>query len=108
MAVLATRPRRGSFALAGLGRLVALAAVVVALLIGAAIGLHVWAPHASGQVASWVRHAGSWLTQPFQGLVSEHGDARVWVNWGIAAAVYLVGGLVIARLMRSAGWGRRL
>jgi hypothetical protein len=103
MAVLTTRPSRGSFAVARLGSVVALAAVVVALIIGAAICLAVFAPHTGGPLVRWLHSAGAWLTQPFQGLVHRAND-QMTVNWGIAAAVYLVAGLVIARLMRGAAW----
>jgi hypothetical protein len=38
---------------------------------------------------------------PFHHLVNARGDRRIWLNWGIAAAIYLVVGTVIARLIRS-------
>jgi hypothetical protein len=103
MAVLTTGRARGSYAMAQLGSLVALAALLVALLIGAAICLIVYAPHTGGSLVHWVRHAGAWLTGPFHGMVTAHGDHRVIVNWGIAAAVYLVGGTIVARLIRMTG-----
>lgn len=98
MTIVATRPRR-SYGLAPIAGLVAAAAVAVALIIGAAILLTVYAPHTTASVATWVRHAGSWLTQPFHNLVNARGDRHIWLNWGIAAAVYLVGGLLISRAM---------
>jgi len=98
MTIVASRPR-SSFALARFAALVAAAAVVVALIIGAAILLNVYAPHTTGSAVSWVKHAGSWLTSPFHNVVNAHGDRHIWLNWGIAAAVYLVGGLLIARVM---------
>lgn len=103
MAIVAPRPR-GSYAMSRLAALVATAALAVALIIGAAILLNIYAPHTSASIATWVRHAGSWLTQPFHNLVNARGDRRIWLNWGIAAAVYLVGGLLIARVMSP---GRR-
>lgn len=99
MALAATRPR-GSYALARLASLIALAAVVVALLIGAAIILRVYYPHAGGDAVAWVKHAGAWLTSPFHNLVSASGKRHIWLNWGIAAVIYLVGGGLIAGLMR--------
>jgi len=101
MTIAAMRPRR-SYAMSGLASAVAAAAVIVALIIGAAILLDVYAPHTTSSIATWVRHAGSWLTQPFHNLVSARGDRHIWLNWGIAAAVYLVGGLFIARVMAGA------
>lgn len=99
MTLAATRPR-GSYALARLASLVALAALVVALLIGAAIILRVYYPHAGGDAVAWVKHAGAWLTSPFHNLVSARGARHIWLNWGIAAVIYLVGGSLIAGLMR--------
>src|SRR5437764_5274621 len=100
MAVVATRPGRGSFALVALGRLIALAAVVLAMIIAAAILLHVYAPDTTGRAVTWVHDAANWLTSPFHGMVNGSGQRAFVVNWGIAAAVYLVGGLLIARLLR--------
>jgi hypothetical protein len=107
MAVMSTRgpltrrAGRGSFAMAQLATLVALAALIVALLIGAAILLYVYAPHTTGSAVTWLKHAASWLTAPFHHMVRSSGDRRIWLNWGIAAAIYLVGGTVIARLLRA-------
>jgi hypothetical protein len=100
MAIIAARPR-GSFAMARLATLVAAAAVVVALIIGAAILLDVYAPHTTGSAVTWVKHAGAWLTSPFHNVVNARGARHVWMNWGIAAAVYLLVGMIIARVMRG-------
>jgi hypothetical protein len=40
--------------------------------------------------------AGRWLTTPFHGLFSAHGDWHYILNWGLAAVVYLVIGRMIA------------
>jgi hypothetical protein len=101
MTIVATRPR-GSFAMARLASVVAAAAVIVALIIGVAIVLNIYAPHTTGSGVRWVKDAGSWLTSPFHNVVSARGDRHIWLNWGIAAAVYLVGGLLIARVMAGA------
>src|SRR3954454_9999422 len=103
MAVAATRPGRGSFALVALGRLIALAAIVVALIIGAAIVLHVYAPDTTGRAVTWVHDAANWLTSPFHGMVNGSGQRAFIINWGVAAGVYLVGGLFIAGLLRRTG-----
>jgi hypothetical protein len=100
MAVVAPRAR-GSYALASLAALVAAAALIVALIIGAAIVLYVYAPHTTGTAVSWVKHAASWLTQPFHNVINANGDRHIWLNWGLAAAVYLVVGLILARVMRG-------
>ena len=101
MTIAATRPR-GSYAVASFAALVAAATVIVTLIVGAAILLQVYAPHTSGSAVTWVRHAGSWLTSPFHNVVNASGERHIWLNWGIAAAVYLVVGMLIARVMRGA------
>lgn len=100
MTIAATRPR-GSFALARFAALVAAAALIVALIIGAAILLYVYAPHTTGSAVTWVKHAGSWLTSPFHNVINARGDRHIWLNWGLAAVVYLVVGMLIARVMRG-------
>jgi hypothetical protein len=101
MTLVASRPR-GSFATSWLATVVAVAAVVVALIIGAAVLLDVYAPHTTGSAVTWVKDAGSWLTSPFHNVVNARGDRHIWLNWGIAGAVYLVGGLLLARVIGSA------
>ncbi|MDQ1746220.1 MAG: hypothetical protein QOD07_483 [Frankiaceae bacterium] len=98
MAIVAPRPR-SSFAMTGVARAVAAAALIVALIIGAAILLYVYAPHTTGSAVHWVKQAGSWLTSPFHNVVNARGLRHLWLNWGIAAAVYLVGGLIISRVI---------
>ena len=68
MAIVAPRPR-SSFAMTGVARAVAAAALIVALIIGAAILLYVYAPHTTGSAVHWVKQAGSWLTSPFHNVV---------------------------------------
>ena len=92
---------RGSYAAAQLAALVATAAAIVVVLIGVAIVLYVFAPHTTDSAVTWIKHAGAWLTSPFHHLVHARGDRRIWLNWGIAAAIYLLAGAVIARLIRS-------
>jgi hypothetical protein len=92
---------RGSYAAAQLAALVATAAAIVVVLIGVAIVLYVFAPHTTGSAVTWIKHAGSWLTSPFHHLVNARGDRRIWLNWGIAAVIYLFAGGLIARLIRS-------
>jgi hypothetical protein len=100
MTLAATRPR-GSFALARFAALVAAAALIVALIIGAAIVLYVYAPHTTGSAVTWVKDAARWLTTPFHHVINASGDRKIWLNWGLAAVVYLVVGMIIARVMRG-------
>ena len=98
MTIAAMRPRR-SYATSGIASAVAAAAVIVTLIIAVAIVLNIYAPHQTGSAVHWVKNAGSWLTQPFHHVVTASGNRHIWLNWGIAAAIYLVGGLLIARVM---------
>lgn len=73
--------------------------VVLAIVIG--IGFVVLKANPHNGVVSAVHDAGSWLTQPFHHMFTPKGHTqRVAVNWGLAAVVYLIGGNVIARLLR--------
>jgi hypothetical protein len=85
----------GLLALAGL---VALCSWLVALAIGAAIGLHVWDHGAVAPLQAVAR----WLVGPFIGVWGStwHGLNALIANWGTAAAVYLVGGHLIAGMLR--------
>jgi hypothetical protein len=89
---------------AGLGTRVALArlidvvAAVAAAIIVLAIVLHVLGAKTTNGVVSAIHDAGSWLSSWSHGIFSIHnGDVRMAVNWGIAAAVYLI----VARLIAS-------
>jgi hypothetical protein len=81
-----------------LGGLVALCSWLVALAIGAAIGLQVWDHGAISQLQTVAR----WLVAPFNGIWGGtwHGLNALIANWGTAAAVYLVGGHLIAGILR--------
>jgi hypothetical protein len=103
----APRSRTGAAAAGAAGsglllvaRLVRLAAWGVALFIVAGILLIVFDANLGNTI---VRHVIDWsrtLVGPFKDLFSPSGrKAKIAVNWGIAAAVYLVVGLFIARLI---------
>ena len=54
-------------------------------------------------VASFIHSVAEWLVTPFKALFTlKHQTIQVVVNWGSAAIVYLVLGLLIARLVRTA------
>jgi hypothetical protein len=82
--------------------------VVVALIV-AGILIHLLDANTSNGIVSLVDDAAKWLVQPFRDVFSPDGeDARIVVNWGLAAVVYsLVGGLLAQLLARSAIAGRR-
>jgi hypothetical protein len=85
-----------------------MATAVVVVLIVAGILIHVLGASTSNGLVSFVDDAARWLTQPFHGIFNPSGaDARIAVNWGLAAVVYAIAGNVIARLLaRSAVGGR--
>jgi hypothetical protein len=83
----------------GLARLVHLAAGVAVGLIVVAIVLRVVRASMHAEIVRWLVDAGRWLTTPFHGVFSAHGDWHYILNWGLAALVYLVIGRVIAAAM---------
>ena len=91
-----------------LARAVRLATGVVVAVILAGILIHVLDANTSNAIVSFFDDAARWLTQPFHGIFSPDGqNARIAVNWGLAALVYLIVGSLIARLLaRSAMAGR--
>ena len=91
-----------------LARAVRIATGAVVLLIVAGILVHVLDANTSNGIVSFVNDVAKWLTQPFHGLFTPDGaDARIAVNWGLAAIIYAIVGVLIARLLaRSAVAGR--
>ena len=84
----------------GLARLIGAVASAVAALIVLAIVLIVLEANTANALVSFVVDAGRWLAGPFDGLFSLEGrKLETAVNWGIAAAVYLIVGRLIARLV---------
>jgi hypothetical protein len=97
------RERRYGYGLparAALARVVMLVAAIVAGIIVFGILLVVLGANQSNELVKGVTDAGRWLAGPFRDLFSLNGHkATIAVNWGIAAAVYLVVGRLIARLL---------
>ena len=98
------RGARGARAFgAGLGllaRLVHVVVSVVVLIILAGILFALLKANPTNGIVSEVHGWGRWLAGPFDGMFSFHtARVAVAVNWGIAAAVYLFAGGLIARLV---------
>jgi hypothetical protein len=93
--------RRSAVVVGGLRRIVHLIVSVVVLIIVAGIVLVLFKANATNSIVSDVHDAARWLAGPFEGIFSFH-SARVAlaVNWGAAAVVYLIVGVLIARLLR--------
>lgn len=89
--------RRGLGALARLVRLVTLA---IAALIVIAILFRVLEANAGNQVVEWVTDAARFLVGPFDTLFSLKDEKlEIAVNWGIAAALWVAAGAVLAKLL---------
>jgi hypothetical protein len=87
-----------------LARIVNLIVTAVAALIVAGALLVVLKANPTNDVVQWVTDAARWLAGPFDGMFEL--DSARWtiaLNWGIAAAVYLVVGRLIARFLARRG-----
>jgi hypothetical protein len=73
---------------------------VVVVIIVAAILLVVLDANPANSIVSEVHSWARWLAGPFDGMFSFHSaNDAIAVNWGIAAAVYLLVGGLITRLI---------
>jgi hypothetical protein len=95
---------RGAGVVAGFGtgvaRLIRLAVILVALIIGLAILFKTLGANPDNTIVSGVHDAGRALAGPFDSMFKLHGaKVALAVNWGIALVVYLVVGFAIARLV---------
>ena len=90
-------------------RIVLMATKVIAGVIVAGILLYVLEANGGNSVVGAVMDAGRWLVGPFENLFSlDSAKTELAVNWGIAAAVWLVAGTLVARLLSSvSAVGRR-
>jgi hypothetical protein len=93
--------RGGRLVLNRTANLVSLAAGLVALLIVIGIAFVVLDANKDNSIVSAFNDAASWLTQPFHKMFEprKH-ETEIVVNWGLAALVYVIGGNLVARLLR--------
>ena len=83
-----------------IGRLVMLAAALVALVIVVGIAFVVFKANPSNSIVSWVHDTAHTLVGPFDGLFKpKDPKLAIGINWGLAAIVYLIVGRFIARLL---------
>lgn len=89
-----------------LARFVQFVLSAVVLIIVAGILLALLRANSTNGVVSEVHGWGRWLVGPFNGMFSFHRTrVGVAVNWGIAAAVYVLAGGLLSRLIgRSHAW----
>jgi hypothetical protein len=84
-----------------LARIVGLVAALVALVIVAGIAFVVLDANTSNSIVSSIHDAAKFLVGPFDGIFKPgNHKLAVVINWGLAAAVYLVVGRLIAGLLR--------
>lgn len=84
---------------------VAFLGMAVAFVIGIGIALVVLDAKESNDIVRVWLDVARWLTDPFHGIFDlERGkeDLQLGINWGLAAFVYLVVALVLARVIRAA------
>jgi hypothetical protein len=88
----------------GLARLVRLAALVIAAIIGVGILFVVLDAKQSNDVVSTIHDWARALVGPFDGMFKLHDPkAEIAVNWGIAAFAYLILGFLVATLIGRVG-----
>jgi hypothetical protein len=90
-----------------LARLIMTIATLIALVIVAAILLRDLDANATNSLVKAVHNVANFFAGSFTGLFKETGHAKreITINWGIAAVVYLLVGVVISRLIGSVGRG---
>jgi hypothetical protein len=91
----------------GLARLVTLAASLIALLIVAAIVLFDVGANPANAVVNDVHEGANFFAGGFTGLIgfAGHPKRAITIDWGIAAAVFLLAGWLIAGLIARVGEG---
>jgi hypothetical protein len=86
-----------------LARVVHLIVTIVVLIIVAGILLAVLNANPGNGIVSQVHDWARWLVGPFDGMFGFHqAHVAIAVNWGIAAAVYVLVGGLVARLLGRA------
>ncbi len=83
------------------GNAVSLVAVIVAAIIALGIAFVIFDANKANGIVSFVLRVAGDLVGPFKDLFTPKDPKRnVFVNWGLAAVVYLVLGLFVARILR--------
>ena len=90
-----------------IARLVLSVAMLIALLIALAIVLRDVDANASNTIVKGVHEGANFFAGAFTGLIAFNGHPKraITVDWGIAIAVYLIVGALIARMIRNIGRG---
>jgi hypothetical protein len=96
--------RAAGSGLALLARVIGAIALIVFFILAIGILLLVLGANPGNAVVQAVTGAARWLAGPFNGLFTlGDGTTSTALNWGIAAFVYLIVGVLIAGLIRRLG-----
>lgn len=84
-----------------------IAATLIALLIVAAILLRDLDANSSNSIVKAIHDGANFFAHPFNNVFAEKGHPKraIAINWGIAAAVFLLVGWFVASLIRRVGRG---
>jgi hypothetical protein len=89
-----------------LARLVRFAAGIVVAFILAGIAIHLLDANTSNGIVSAVNDVAKWLAHPFRNVFDlDNENARIAVNWGLAALVYAAIAAVIVTVLARASLG---
>ena len=88
-------------------RLVMALAVLIAVLIVLAIVLVLVDANTSNTIVKGIHEGANFFAGSFTGLITfaGHPKREIAVDWGIAALVYLLVGLVLSRIIARVGYG---
>jgi hypothetical protein len=99
-AAVGARATAGVFLVAA--RLIRAAAAAICLLIVVAIVLFDLKANPANSVVKAIHDGANFFASPFTDLFSIHGARKsLTVNWGVAAAVYLLAGAILAAIIAS-------
>lgn len=85
-----------------LARAIAAIAGIIALIIAAGIVFRILGANPDNAIVSFINDLARGLVGPFDGMFKPRDPkAEILVNWGIALAVYLIAGMLIARVVRG-------
>jgi hypothetical protein len=83
-----------------IARIVWLVAALVAIVIAIGIAFVVLKANMGNSIVSAIHDAAKFLAGPFDGIFKPHDHKlAIAINWGLAAAVYLLVGRLVARLL---------
>jgi hypothetical protein len=74
--------------------------LLIFLIIVLGIFLYVLGANQDNAVVGWIVGTAAWLAGPFRNLfLLDNNNVQVALNWGLAALVYLIVGIVLVRMV---------